>query len=87
MRMDITADIDWTFEDGDANHEFCKKEATFTHKDACEFIVHIGHDINQEDSHYNRVLASMKTAGCSEAFMDAYREAGELGAVRALFYC
>lgn len=87
MRMEITADIDWQFEEGDADHEFCKKNASFTHVEACEFVLHIGQDTHEEDSHFNVMLRKMKEEKCSEDFIEQYRQAGELGAIRAIFYC
>jgi hypothetical protein len=89
MRFEVMADIEWPFDgDEDPDWLYCKKRATFQHRDpdACEFIIHAG--INMGDvPYYKDILEEMKEAGCSKGFMHEYRKAAEEGAIRILFYC
>jgi hypothetical protein len=70
--------IDW---------KYCKERATFVHRDddACEFILHIGGAPGSE-SYADDTIAEMKAYGCTPAFIDAYTEARDAGAVRVLFH-
>jgi hypothetical protein len=80
-------DVYWVFEDGDTDHEYCKKYATFTHNNACEFILHIGSDLHEDDSFYANQLRRMKKGKCSKQFIKTYKKAAKRGATRVLFYC
>lgn len=55
--------------------------ATFTHRDACEFVLHIG-----SDSHWQSQVDEMRVGGCTTDFVDAYLAAKNAGAVRVIFY-
>jgi hypothetical protein len=63
------------------------KYGTFAHKDpdVCEFILHIGTE-GVNDEHFKDRVAQMQQHGCTGEFINAYRAAAELGAVRVLFY-
>lgn len=64
------------------NWQYCKEHATFAHKEACEFIIHIGDDYDD----WNRKIEEMKDYGCTTEFVRAYEDAARMGAVRVLFY-
>jgi len=83
MHFTVTAEVDATamFDDESADWRYCKERATFTHADACEFVLHCG-----DDEYVDGRILEMKAAGCSAAFIDAYRLAAERGAVRVIFY-
>lgn len=83
MHFTVTAEVDATgmFEDESADWRYCKERATFSHAQACEFILHCG-----DRDYAEGRLTEMKAAGCSNAFIDAYRFAAESGAVRVLFH-
>jgi len=70
------------FEDEGVNWQYCKANATFSHKEACEFILHIG----TEKDYYKNKIREMKEFGCTRAFIDTYRAAKKKGAVRICFY-
>jgi hypothetical protein len=79
----VTAEVEaiGLFEDENVNWRFCMEHATFTHKDACEFIIHCG------DSEFvTNVIEGMKVFGCTKEFIAAYKLAADSGAVRVLFY-
>ena len=69
------------------NWKYCVAHATFIHRDedACEFILHIGGEPEGEN-HADDIIAEMKEYGCTPAFIDAYTEARDAGALRVLFY-
>ena len=63
------------------NWKWCVKNATFSHNEGCEFIIHCG------DGDFTKFKAeSMLKGGCSKEFVDAYKLAAASGAVRVLFY-
>lgn len=69
------------FENENINWKFCTEHATFSHKEACEFIIHCG------DKEFTEGMEQrMKDFGCTQAFRDAYRIAAASGAVRVLFW-
>lgn len=77
------AEIDATefFEDESVNWQYCMCHATFSHKEACEFIIHSG-----DAEFVNHRSEEMKEFGCTKDFIDAYRKAAKQGAIRILFY-
>lgn len=85
VEIDATAffaneSVDW---------KYCHHHAPFVHKEACEFILHIGNRDESESgdqAFYVLELERMREFGCSKAFMKAYKQAALLGAVRVLFY-
>ena len=87
-RVAILVQIDATdlFENENANWQWCVDNATFAHHDACEFIVHIGHEPDADDSPFRRTVARMADFGCTDEFLLACREAAGLGASWVLFY-
>jgi hypothetical protein len=77
------------FKDEGADWRWCCDNATFTHKEACEFILHIGNptDILQgDDTIFEETCKSMKDSGCTQDLIDCYVSAKEAGATRVLFY-
>ena len=68
------------------NWSWCVAHATFTHRDACEFIVYIGSNIGDVDSAYRSTLASMREHGCTDAFVSAYTQAARIGALYVMFH-
>lgn len=76
--------LEWEFEDEeDPDWRFCMTRASFSHRDACEFILHCG---NSLDDHVEFVVADMKMFGCSPDFIEAYQEAAKAGATRLLLW-
>ncbi len=75
------------FGDDNINWLYCKEHATFVHNDsdACEFILEIG---NAEEAHTyaETTIKEMAAYGCTSAFIDAYTEARDAGALRVLFH-
>jgi len=90
LHYTVTAEVDVTefFEQirGEDSPElrYCQESATFQHREACEFLVHIGTDDAPEYPEY--VIAEMKKAGCRPGFIALYEEAVDAGAVRIIFY-
>ena len=70
------------FENENVNWRFCKEHATFVHKDACEFILHIGTDEDYSD----QKIKQMQEYGCTVEFLRCYEDAVAMGAMRILFY-
>jgi len=69
------------FPDEGVNWKYCMEHATFSHRDACEFIIHCG------DGEFTKSTAErMKNFGCTIPFIDAYILASASGAIRVLFY-
>lgn len=90
MIVDILAQVDATelFADGNANWRYCKEYATFRHRDACEFILHIHRPTDYDDANFlhEDTVNLMKDCGCTEDFIKAYEDARKAGAARVLFY-
>jgi len=86
MEMSILAEIEWDFPDAeeDVNWKFLQEEGTFSHKEACEFILHIGN--GSEDQHFGHVVHKMKEFGCADDFINAYLAAKNAGAMRVMFW-
>ncbi|OHD23793.1 MAG: hypothetical protein A2Y38_17030 [Spirochaetes bacterium GWB1_59_5] len=71
-----------------ANWKFCKEHATFSHREACEFILHIGpKHISAGKPYWESFVEDMREYGCTEDFITAYLLAKDLGAMRVMFYC
>lgn len=90
-KFSVLAEIEWPFEDGTPDHNYCLERATFIHGNACEFVIHAGADrpvgpsgITEYAQHR---IEEMARFGCSEAFIAAYRDAAKAGAIRILFFC
>jgi hypothetical protein len=64
--------IDW---------HYCAEHATFTHKSACEFIIHCG-----DPNFVLNTVNDMKDFGCSKQFINSYKKAAKEGAIRVLFW-
>lgn len=87
--MSLLAEVEWDFDGEDANWRWLNEHANFSHREACEFIVHIGRDPNDDpaDPPYWQVRAKeMEEGGCSKELIATYLEAQKAGAVRILFY-
>lgn len=87
VTMSQLAEIDASnfFEDESINWQWCTQFATFEHREACEFVVHIGNADDDLDYAKHKV-EQMREFGCTADFIAAYREAVAGGAVRVLFY-
>ena len=82
----VLAEIEWDFDgDSDVNRRFLVEHSAFTHKEACEFIVHVG-AADDPQGHWVSVEQSMRDFGCHEAFIRAYSAAKDAGATRVLFW-
>lgn len=76
--------LEWDFEDEeDPDWRFCMTKAAFSHRDACEFILHCGSGF---DDHVEFVTTEMKLFGCSPDFIEAYQTAAKSGAIRLLLW-
>lgn len=86
MRASVLVEVESTalFEAENVNWRYCVEHATFTHKDACEFILHIY--ARDEEEHHLDKIQKMVEFGCTAPFVAAYVEARKLGAERVLFY-
>lgn len=71
------------FEDEGVNWKWCKDNANFAHREACEFIVHVG---DSQDDYAKNIIANMQKSGCTADFIQAYKDAAAAGAMRVLFY-
>lgn len=85
------AEIEWEFKGDvdDPNWSWLDQHANFSHREACEFIVHVGDDdLDGEGlSEYARFTVNeMREGGCTEKFVAAYVEAAKRGAMRVLFW-
>ena len=69
------------FEDESVNWKYCMCHATFSHKEACEFIIHSG-----DNDFVEHKVEEMKEFGCTEDFINAYKMAAASGAIRVLFW-
>ena len=87
ITMSKLAEIDASdfFEDESVNWLWCTKFATFEHREACEFVVHIGNADDDLDYAKSKV-EQMRSFGCTADFITAYQEAAAAGAVRVMFY-
>jgi len=86
MDKSVLIEIEWDFEDDDPNWEFCLRNSTFVHKEACEFILHIGQDVGESPAPWRSYVEVMRKGGCTEDFIEAYLEAKDAGACRVLFW-
>ena len=87
--MSNLCEIQWDFDGEDEDWKWLNENATFSHREACEFIVHVGEDDKDATglTEYARdTAAKMGEAGCSDDFIAEYVKAAQLGAVRVLFY-
>lgn len=86
MNKSVLIEIKWDFEYEGPDWTFCLGEATFIHKEACEFILHIGQDESGSPAYWRGYVERMQAGGCTEAFVAAYLAAKDAGAIRVLFY-
>lgn len=81
----VMAEVEATdlFEDESINWQYCVKHASFTHNDAdvCEFIIHSGNGEFVEN-----VVKEMKDFGCTQSFIEAYKDAAQRGVIRVMFW-
>lgn len=92
LKLDATILFE-TDEYGDNNNvRYCHDQATFTHSDydsvhsQCEFILYIGDPNTEKSPRWISTVETMRAYNCSEAFIDAYVQAKDLGAVRLLLW-
>lgn len=80
-----TLEVPWDFSGGDDDPDFVYlcTSATFEHREACEFILHVG---DAGDTYAEDRLREMRAAGCSDELLAEYRRARELGCRRVLFW-
>lgn len=77
----------WNFEGDidDPNWAYCMSNAVFSHKEACEFILHIGS--NKDKDFWQNEVVKMMEALCTPAFVNLYIAAKDAGAIRLLVWC
>lgn len=78
VRPMVEVDADFLFENESENWKWCLDNATFTHREACEFIIHLGKDTIFEPS--------FKKYGCSKEFSRLIAQARAAGAEWLLLY-
>lgn len=78
----VEIEADELFEDENVNWKYCMNHATFTHKEACEFIFSIA----EEDEYFELDVTNMKEQGCTSAFINSLKQARSHGAKYVLFY-
>jgi hypothetical protein len=86
VEVDATDLFEMLVDGGQRNWDFCDQHAQFSHREACEFIVHVGSDFTGECSIYARTIAQMRESRCTEEFIATYVAAKEAGAIRVLYY-
>jgi hypothetical protein len=84
MAVSVLMEIEATdlFRDENVNWRYCKAHATFSHKEACEFVLHIG----DEDEYMQSKIDEMLEFGCTIEFVRCYEKAAKMGATRVLFW-
>jgi hypothetical protein len=82
MQLTTIAEIWWDFDAEDPNWRWCVAHASFAHREACEFVLHIG-----SESYWTLEVEHMRQGGCTEDFIAAYLAAKDAGVVRVIFYC
>ena len=87
VSMGKLAEIDASgfFENESVNWRRCTRFATFEHRDACEFVVHIG-DADDDLDYAKSKVEQMRRFGCTANFIAAYQAAAAAGAVRVIFF-
>ena len=60
----LDVDASDLFEDESPDWKYCIEHATFSHREACEFMLYIGDDTSAEV-----LRAHMSTNGCSQDFL------------------
>ena len=78
-------ELEWDFKDGgmdDPDWCYCIENATFVHKEACEFILHIYED----DACFRDAIEGMREYGCSPKLIAALEAARKKGARRLLIW-
>ena len=90
MKLDSITQIEWDFGDENADWQWCVANATFSHREACEFMLYIG-DAALEAKidarpYWKMFSEQMRNGGCSDGFIAAYLEAKDAGAMFALFW-
>lgn len=94
VSIDVVVEVDATHlfhsSDGEtnANWAWCEANATFKHRDACEFVVYIptASDLVDVQASLNERAERMLNEGCTRAFVQAYLDAAKAGAAYVLFY-
>lgn len=84
MRAYILVEVEASdlFVDDGPNWKWCIQNATFTHKEECEFILYVP----EETEYFLAEVESMKAGGCTPEFIKAYEDARKLGAAKVLFW-
>ena len=77
----VEVDAAQLFADESKDWEFCKEFATYSHYEACEFILHIG-----PKDYSDHRIKEMEEFGCSAGLINAYKAARESWATNVLFY-
>lgn len=88
-RYTVLVEIEWDFNGEDADWQWLNANANFAHRDACEFIVHVGSDnVDSTNlSEYARNTAkAMQQGGCSAKLITTYLREAKRGAERILFW-
>jgi hypothetical protein len=88
MEKSVLVEIEWDFEGDEDNPDwaFCMKNANFVHREACEFILHVGQDEDGSPAYWRNSIEEMRAEGCTPAFIAAYLEAKDAGAMRVMFW-
>jgi len=87
MEMKQLAEVEWDFAEDDTNWKWCKENATFVHREWCEFILHIGEPIDTGIPYWQFLVTEMREGGCTEDFITKYIECKDAGAWHVLLWC
>lgn len=85
-KVSTLLEIAWSFSgDGEeANFQFLRERAYYKTPSDDQFILYIGD--GSEEQHWGTILRDMAARGCTEDFMQTYRQAGLTGATYVLFW-
>lgn len=90
LRVSVLAEINWEFDDDGPDWSYCQAHATFSHREACEFVLHVGSDgidASGLPEYARNLVDEMMRWTCTPAFIEAYTSAARTGAARVLFWC
>jgi hypothetical protein len=73
-------------EESSPNKSFCVRYAAFQHTSACEFMLFVGGDDPNNSDSFLSTLKKMEESGCTQDFIDVYKEAREQKAIWLLLY-
>ncbi len=89
MEFRVIAEEELPFKgEKDRDWLWCMEHATFRHKEACEFIIHITHELDDEDGepYWKTTLKEMEKGKVSATLRKLFKDAAEARASALLVY-